>query len=853
MNSPIATLTWEIWRKGRRFAWFALGSLALCSLLNLIVLDKLHASVEELGIFSNLFGFLMVWSFLFLMGIFNYTESNSTRDWNGFPYRLFVLPVRTWQFVALPMLLGVASVELFYFAWVKLVWTHHPIAMPEWFAVVLGAYMIFYQTTLWSMAGFRLMRVVVLAVGGVSSILVASLPFLGRGDVSPWFSERRLIALVSGMALLAVIIALTAVSKQRCGGGHRKNWIITLLSAIGDALPRRTADFSSASAAQFWFEWRRAGFLLPVFTGLFFLSAGPASWFLRADANFTLKMLCWTLALPLALSLAIGRGFIKPEFWSLNLSMPSFLAVKPIPAGEFIIAKMKVAAVSVILSWLLVVAFIAAWLSGWANTKELQFQLFMFRQLYPHAWLAILALSLCGLLALSWRFMVNGFWVGLSGKRSRYIMSNAVGVLVPVILLLACAIWHDAVDVEIKYHPEKVKSIMPKLFGWFLALALIAKVWLAVFSWKNVNDRRARQYLLLWVGTTICFVGLAVLAWLPMDPYRFGHLFVLAALLLVPLGRLGLAPMALAGNRHGSGSAFQPNVPVKKKWITGAFVFSGVAVALAIDPGHFVFRYVDAGGHTVRMLLKGQGKPTVIFENGRRGSEGSSLEDWVKVQPAVSQFTKTIAYDQSGAGLSALGPRPHDGLQNARELHTALQNAGAAPPYILVGHSFGGPFIRVFAGLYPKEVAGLVLVDPTQEEFINRPGNKDHEEMPDEDWQEIQASLTQAHESRVPAGIPVVLFTGVGRRELPGFMTEKEKEKFKTVRQLWLKFHSQWLDTVPNSQHIIVDCGHGIPFEKPDMVINAIRQMVDQIRTNQPPASSRIGASQEPVPIKPSP
>src|SRR4029077_19435539 len=88
------------------------------------------------------------------------------------------------------------------------------------------------------------------------------------------------------------------------------------------------------------------------------------------------------------------------------------------------------------------------------------------------------------------------------------------------------------------------------------------------------------------------------------------------------------------------------------------------------------------------------------------------------IQPAVSQFAKTISYDRAGNGLSKKGPAPRDGRRVATELHTALHNARASPPYILVGHSLGGPYIRVFAGLYPEEVAGLVLVDPTQEDLI---------------------------------------------------------------------------------------------------------------------------------------
>jgi pimeloyl-ACP methyl ester carboxylesterase len=252
-----------------------------------------------------------------------------------------------------------------------------------------------------------------------------------------------------------------------------------------------------------------------------------------------------------------------------------------------------------------------------------------------------------------------------------------------------------------------------------------------------------------------------------------------------------------------------------------------------MDPGHPDFKYVDAGGHSVRMLILGEGAPTAVFENGRRGSVGDPLEMWAKVQPAVSQFTRTISYDQSGIGLSAPGLRPHDALQNARELHTALQNAGLAPPYILVGHSFGGPFIRVFASLYPGEVAGLVLVDPTQEEFIYWDEHRHPNDFPAADWEEIKASLAQAHESRIPAGIPLVLITGMGPRVFPSFVTEKERSDYRADHLMWRKFHTEWLKTVPQGRHIITEnSGHDVPFTEPELIIEEIRKMVALARTD---------------------
>src|SRR5215204_2580869 len=118
MRSPLTALAWEIWRRGRRSAWSVVACTSICALINLGVLAKVQATETGRSSFPVLFGLLMTLSFLLLMGIFNYTEFNSTKEWNGFPYRLFTLPVRTWQLVALPMFLCVTSVELVYLAWI---------------------------------------------------------------------------------------------------------------------------------------------------------------------------------------------------------------------------------------------------------------------------------------------------------------------------------------------------------------------------------------------------------------------------------------------------------------------------------------------------------------------------------------------------------------------------------------------------------------------------------------------------------------------------------------------------------------------------------------------------------------
>lgn len=270
---------------------------------------------------------------------------------------------------------------------------------------------------------------------------------------------------------------------------------------------------------------------------------------------------------------------------------------------------------------------------------------------------------------------------------------------------------------------------------------------------------------------------------------------------------------------------------MKKILILLAAVGSSIAIVLAVDPGRFAFTYVDAGGHKLRMYVCGEGSPTVVFEAGGGGDDGGPLEAWKRVQPAVSRFARTVTYDRAGIGFSPPGPKPRDARQIARELHTALQNAHVAPPYVLVGHSFGGPFIRVFAGMYPNEIAGMVLVDPTQEEAIEwvRTRHNWHGKQEGDEW----SSLNEAHESHVPLGIPIIMITAMKMPKFPSSATQEQIEDMKAGKQAWLRFHQQWLDQFPRGKHIVTENSiHVVPFEEPDLVVNAIRETVEQARTH---------------------
>lgn len=272
---------------------------------------------------------------------------------------------------------------------------------------------------------------------------------------------------------------------------------------------------------------------------------------------------------------------------------------------------------------------------------------------------------------------------------------------------------------------------------------------------------------------------------------------------------------------------------MRKIFLLLAVIMTVTAVLLAATGQNY--SRVNAGGPELRMLVTGHGGPTVVFEAG----SGSPLESWVCVQPEVSQFTRTVSYDRAGNGLSTKGPVPRDGERIARELHTALQNAHVPPPYILVGHSLGGPYIRIFAGMFPQEVAGLVLVDPTQEELMEWAQARDPKPKrtprPDDEVDCAPATFTEARENPVPAEMPVILISGMGPREIPGFVPAKFKNEVKrdheTLYPAKLKFHRQWLEKFPNGKLVVTEkSGHGIPFEEPELIVSAIKEMVELTR-----------------------
>jgi pimeloyl-ACP methyl ester carboxylesterase len=196
---------------------------------------------------------------------------------------------------------------------------------------------------------------------------------------------------------------------------------------------------------------------------------------------------------------------------------------------------------------------------------------------------------------------------------------------------------------------------------------------------------------------------------------RHGHRFRL-------LGRVALAFGLLIGAGLLVGQATR--------------IFTAVTTAA---PG----RLISVDGHPMHLVCSGSarpGQPTVVLEAGL----GESSLTWAGLQPLLAPSARVCAYDRAGFGWSAAVPEGHGAAATVAALRNLLAAAGEPGPYLLVGHSLGGVYARLFAQRYPEAVAGLVLLDPSHEEMVSR--------LPP-DWQArvTKAEAAAAQELRLPA------------------------------------------------------------------------------------------------------
>jgi pimeloyl-ACP methyl ester carboxylesterase len=140
-------------------------------------------------------------------------------------------------------------------------------------------------------------------------------------------------------------------------------------------------------------------------------------------------------------------------------------------------------------------------------------------------------------------------------------------------------------------------------------------------------------------------------------------------------------------------------------------------MASVAPPGQLV----DVGGFRLHLNCTGEGSPAVVMDSALGGSSVS----WLLVQPQLAELTRVCTYDRAGFGWSDRGPMPRTAGRIADELRVLLERAHVPPPFVVVGHSFGGLVMRIFAARYRSDVTGLVLVDPAHPEDWVKPAPKE--------------------------------------------------------------------------------------------------------------------------------
>ena len=272
-------------------------------------------------------------------------------------------------------------------------------------------------------------------------------------------------------------------------------------------------------------------------------------------------------------------------------------------------------------------------------------------------------------------------------------------------------------------------------------------------------------------------------------------------------------------------------------------------------------KLVNIGGYRLHINCLGQGGPTIIFDSGLGGF---SLE-WLSIQRELSDKVMTCAYDRAGYGWSDFGPPPRTTKQIVKELYVLLKNAEIPPPYVLVGHSFGGFNIQYFAKVHPELVSGLIFVDASHPEQIERlpdiPANRESartgrtipivvrndtlEGYPEDvrvqaGWimslQKTYRTHLREHESFAKSAAQVLEIPEL--KDMPLIAISRGKRVWpehpygNNLELIWKQLQLELSRLTPSGHQIIAHgSGHTVHLEQPKVVISAIKTLLEEINT----------------------
>lgn len=239
---------------------------------------------------------------------------------------------------------------------------------------------------------------------------------------------------------------------------------------------------------------------------------------------------------------------------------------------------------------------------------------------------------------------------------------------------------------------------------------------------------------------------------------------------------------------------------------------------------------IDIDGLHLYAEISGEdsGSPTIVFDSGY----GWTVENWNIIKNEVSAFSRMIVYDRAGLGKSGSDGRSRHSLQNVENLRALLQNAEVKPPYILIGHSFGGVNVRLYANTYPEEIAGIILLDACHEDqnklmapLFSPQMQKDYfgQFTVEGTIAEFEESLEQIRKYKSLGDIPLTIVTG-------GKQPHHTSESW----IYWMKFQKKLAQLSSNSCHVILEeAGHAVHKDCPDAVVKHIKSMVESFKVKK--------------------
>src|SRR5262245_27268884 len=266
---------------------------------------------------------------------------------------------------------------------------------------------------------------------------------------------------------------------------------------------------------------------------------------------------------------------------------------------------------------------------------------------------------------------------------------------------------------------------------------------------------------------------------------------------------------------------------------------------VAMNPTNEATRSIDVGGRRLVLTTSGDGAPTVVLETGL----GAESDEWSAVQRAIAPLARVCRYDRAGRGASDPAARPRSAADLVADLHTLLQGADLQPPYLLVGHSFGGLLVRLFAHRHRGLVAGVVLVDAMHEDQFDIFGPTFPPPQPDEPaalaetrefwtrgWRDprstqerldLVASCEQARAIDSLGDLPLhVLSAGTFLNQplLPEAMRPRLQGLWDGLQQRLAALSTQ------STRSALTDCGHFLQREAPQQVAAVIAALVQRVR-----------------------